>query len=236
MLLCSFCLQLYLQAPTPWDLSLDGLVTTIVFLVLSARLPLQLWVLLRLEYDKSRKLLRIQRRPAGMRERATNRLDGQFGWVIPVSVSIRRSWIPSRDIDRLQLLLFLTSTMILVKPHTLAVKSAQGCSPAVKENRRVFASHLSFILYVSGDILQMWHNHRSGLFAGNFKLTEVIGLASMVFALSVHHVEYIGGWQPRRDAVSLTQVGSFLLAFVSLYQAFTYPGVRQDVDDEDRDL
>ncbi|PWN86484.1 hypothetical protein FA10DRAFT_56638 [Acaromyces ingoldii] len=216
MLIAAACLDVWPQVNVPR--SFDFLsITALLYLLFSiAPLLFMLSVLLRLEYVSSRKPLkrRLRRRPAESRERLTARLDGRFGWVVPIA-----------------LLAFFLATIRFVEPHKVAVKASVGCHHTDEQALSIHLLQLSYALSRSGQILQMWHNVQSRSFAGSFKLSVLLTFFAMVIGTSIDHVEIIGGWKPSRDDITLSDVEDWLLAVVLLYQALSFPGVRQDADD-----
>ena len=92
-------------------------------------------------------------------------------------------------------------------------------------------------LSASSALIQAVFNAQSHTFAGSFKMVALLWVAADVLTVSMQRLEFLGGWKPYRPPLDLGTCLNIFIASIAAYQALVYPGIPQQVaEDDDDDL
>lgn len=131
-----------------------------------------------------------------------------------------------------------------VKPYEVHILSEQGCESKFSQHEIVtarinwaFLNYIGPALGASSALIQAVFNAKSLTFAGSFKMVALSWVAADVLTISMQRLEFLSGWKASRPPLDLGTCLNVFVASITAYQALVYPGIPQQIaEDDDDDL
>ncbi|PBK70457.1 hypothetical protein ARMSODRAFT_1017997 [Armillaria solidipes] len=206
----------------PKNSAFQLLVNVVVSFLFGFQLPILVFkIALRLEFDFTRKSIRgmsllipvIRRMPKTHKERSSERLDKRTNWKM--------------------ILCFMLVIYYAVRPLKRDVIDALHPPMPEQEFSKIdeYVTPGLHAISITAIILQIMLNHRSQVFAGNYRISAYLNFLVVILSL-MEYVPAFVGRPESRPSLSLHICIGWIIGMVKAFQAFILPNVQMEDDDD----
>ncbi|KAK0431215.1 hypothetical protein EV421DRAFT_1912101 [Armillaria borealis] len=208
----------------PKNSAFQLLVNVVVSFLFGFQLPILMFkIALRLEFDFTRKSIRgmsllvpvIRRMPKTHKERSSERLDKRTNWKM--------------------ILCFMLVIYYAVRPLKRDVIDALHPPMPEQEFSKIdeYVTPGLHAISITAIILQIMLNHRSQVFAGNYRTSAYLNFLVVILSL-MEYVPAFVGRPESRPSISLHICIGWIIGMVKALQAFILPNVQMEDDEDDK--